>query len=147
MIGRITQGGVASFEAVSVLCDLYFNVTFRKRPELGLFYPYYRLVERYRNIEDRICHKTILSIGFVSELKPEQLNVIQTELTQLASGTSALSLEEDSILEVYVAGFWNQILANKTIDVMVKSKATNVKTWLDLESIKHTQVWDSRVLL
>lgn len=119
---------------------MYFKATFRNHPELGPFCPYYRLVESYRNIEDRICHKTILNVGFVPELKPEQLNVIQKKLTQLASGTIDLFLEEDSVLDPYVARFWNQILANKTIDVVEKSKVTNVKTWVDLESIKHTQV-------
>jgi hypothetical protein len=119
---------------------MYFKATFRNHPELGSICPYYRLVESYRNIEDRICHKTILNIGFVPELKPEQLNVIQKKLTQLASGNGDLFLEEDAILDPYVACFWNQILANKTIDVEAKPKATTVKTWVDLESIKHTQV-------
>jgi hypothetical protein len=68
------------------------------------------------------------------------LNVIQKKLTQLASGRVDLFLEEDSVLDPYVARFWNQILANKTIDVVAKSKATNVKTWVDLESIKHEEV-------
>lgn len=39
-----TQVGVASFAAVSVLCDMYFKATFRKHPELGPFCPYYRLL-------------------------------------------------------------------------------------------------------
>lgn len=119
---------------------MYFKATFRNHPELGTLCPYYRLVESYRNIEDRICHKTILNVGFVPELKPEQLNVIQKKLTQLANGIVDLFLEEDSILDPYVARFWNQILANKTIDIVAKSKVTNVKTWVDLESIKHEEV-------
>jgi hypothetical protein len=51
-----------------------------------------------------------------------------------------LFLDEDSVLDSYVARFWNQILANKTIDVVGKSKITNAKTWVDLESIKHEEV-------
>ena len=135
-----TQGGVASFEAVSVLCDMYFKATFRNHPELGAFCAYYRLVESYRNIEDRICHKTILNVGFVPELKPEQLNAIQKKLSQLANGTIDLFIAEDSVLDPYVTRFWNQILANKTIDIVGKSKITNAKTWVDLESIKHEEV-------
>jgi PAS domain-containing protein len=97
-------------------------------------------VESYRNIEDRVCHKTILNVGFVPELKPEQLNIIQKKLTQLASGTGDLFIEEDSILDAYVTRFWDQILSNKTIDIVAKSKNTNSKTWVDLESIKHEEV-------
>ena len=119
---------------------MYFKATFRNHPELGPFCPYYRLVESYRNIEDRVCHKTILNVGFVPELKPEQLNIIQKKLTQLASGTGDLFIEEDSILDAYVARFWDQILSNKTIDIVAKSKNTNSKTWVDLESIKHEEV-------
>lgn len=87
---------------------MYFKATFRKHPELGPFCTYYRLVESYRNIEDRICHKTILNVDFVPELKPEQLNIIQKKLTQLAGGINDLFLEEDPILKAYVALFWNQ---------------------------------------
>lgn len=84
---------------------MYFKATFRNHPELGPFRPYYRLVESYRNIDNRICHKTILNVGFVPELKPEQLNAIQKKLTQLASGAVNLFLEEDSVLDSYAARF------------------------------------------
>jgi len=119
---------------------MYFKATFRNHPELGPLRPYYRLVESYRNIDNRICHKTILNVGFITDLKPEQLNIIQKKLTQLATGTKDLFEIEDPFLQPYIDGFWNQILANKTIDVVTKSKVTNLKTWVDLESIKHTQV-------
>jgi hypothetical protein len=119
---------------------MYFKATFRNHPELGSLRPYYRLVESYRNIDNRICHKTILNVGFIVDLKPEQLNVIQKKLTHLATGKKDLFEIEDPFLQPYIDGFWNQILANKTIDVVAKSKATSVKTWVDLESIKHTQV-------
>lgn len=119
---------------------MYFKATFRNHPELGPLCPYYRLVESYRNIDDRICHKTILNVGFVPELKPEQLNVIQKKLTQLANGTSDLFEIKDSFLQPYIEQFWSQILANKTIDVLAKPKTPTAKTWVDLESLKHTQV-------
>ena len=86
---------------------MYFKSTFRNHPELRPFCPYYRLVESYRNIEYRICHKTILNVGFVPELKPEKLNIIQKKLTQLAGGINDLFLEVNPILEAYVARFWN----------------------------------------
>ena len=135
-----TQGGIASFKAVSVLYAMYFKATFRNHPELGPLRPYYRLVESYRNIDNRICHKTILNVGFITDLKPEQLNIIQKKLTQLATGIKDLFEIEDPFLQPYIDGFWNQILANKTIDVVTKSKVTSVKTWVDLQSIKHTRV-------
>jgi hypothetical protein len=119
---------------------MYFKATFRNYPELGLFCCYYRLVESYRNIEDTICHKTILNLGFVPELKPEQLNVIQKKLTQLASGTVYLFLEEVFVLDPYVVRFWDQILSNNSIDIAVKPGSTNSITWVDLANIKHEEV-------
>ena len=106
---------VDSFAAVSVLYDMFIKATFRDHPELRPFCPYYQLLESYRNIADRIFHTTILNVGFVPELIPERLNVIQKKITQLATGKGDLFLEEDSILEAYVARFWNQILASKLL--------------------------------
>ena len=80
MLRCCTQMGVDSFAAVLALCGMYFKATFRGHRELRTFCPYYQLVESYRNIEDRIFHKTILNVGFVPELKPEQLNVIQKKI-------------------------------------------------------------------
>jgi hypothetical protein len=62
---------------------MYFKSTLRKHPELGQFCPYYRLVESYRNLENRICHRTLLNVGFLPELKPEHLNIIQKKLNEL----------------------------------------------------------------
>ena len=119
---------------------MYFKATFRNHPESGSLCPYYRLVESYRNIDNRICHKTILNVGFIVDLKPEQLNIIQKKLTQMATRSVDLFEIEDPFLQPYIDGFWNQILANKTIDIIANPKIRNDKTWVDLESIKHTQV-------
>ena len=123
-----------------------FKATFRNHPDFGSLRPYYRLVESYWNIDNRICHKTILNVGFITDLKSEQLNIIQKKLTQLASGIKDLFEIENPSLQPYIDDFRNQILANKTIDIVTKSNVTNLKTWVDLESIKRTQVRDPKAL-
>lgn len=60
---------------------MYFKSSLRKHPETGELSAYYRLVESYRNADNRICHHTILNIGFIDDATPEQLNKIQKELT------------------------------------------------------------------
>src|SRR5665213_3611595 len=43
---------------------------------------YYRLVESYRNTEGRVCHRTILNIGYIDDnYSPEQLNQTARILT------------------------------------------------------------------
>ncbi|MEG1543154.1 MAG: hypothetical protein RR382_01335 [Tannerellaceae bacterium] len=36
------------------------------RPATGKRDVYYRLVESYRNLDDRVCHRTILNVGFIN---------------------------------------------------------------------------------
>ena len=36
----------------------------RNNPTSGHYQGYYRLVESYRNEDDRICHRTLLYVGF-----------------------------------------------------------------------------------
>lgn len=123
---------------------MYFKFFLRKNPVLGQLCPYYRLVESYRNLDDRICHRTLLNIGFLPELKPEQLNLIQKKLNMLVAGKSDLFEELDLIIETYVACFWEQLVAGKRIDShgnKPSSKgAKNSKEWLDSQSIKHNEV-------
>jgi hypothetical protein len=78
----------------SVLQSMYFKSFCRKNPLTGLVDGYYRLVESYRNVEGRICHRVMLNIGFIPDLKVKQLNAIQRRLTNLVKGTP--SLFEDS---------------------------------------------------
>lgn len=65
----------------------------------------------------------------------------------MASGIKDLFEIENPSLQPYIDDFRNQILANKTNDIVTKSNVTNLKTWVDLESIKHTQVRDPKALL
>ncbi|MFV8328529.1 IS1634 family transposase, partial [Flavobacterium sp. ZS1P14] len=123
---------------------MYFKSILRRHPELGQFCPYFRLVESYRNLENRICHRTLLNIGFLPELKSEHLNVIQKRLNQLVTGASDLFEEEDLFIKPYVNAFWEQLVASKRID-LVKNKTSvldskSSKTWIDLQSIKHNEV-------
>ncbi len=54
----------------------------RTNPATGVYSGYYRLVESYRNGDDRVCHRTILNAGYLDELTTGQLNLIQKYLPQ-----------------------------------------------------------------
>ena len=55
----------------------------RTNPATGVYSGYYRLVESYRNSDDRVCHRTILNAGYLDELTTDQLNLIQKILTSI----------------------------------------------------------------
>jgi hypothetical protein len=55
---------------------MYFKFSLRQNPATNQPDCYYRLVESYRNEYNRVCHRTLLNIGFV-DLEVETLNKIR----------------------------------------------------------------------
>jgi hypothetical protein len=56
---------------------MYFKVSIRVNPATDHPDGYYRLVESYRNFDGRVCHRTMLHIGFMTGARAEDLNRIQ----------------------------------------------------------------------
>jgi hypothetical protein len=48
---------------------MYFRFSLRHNPAKGKSDAYYRLIESYRNEKDRVCHRTLLNVGFLDELQ------------------------------------------------------------------------------
>ena len=46
---------------------MYFRFSLRHNPAKGKSDAYYRLIENYRNETDRVCHKTLLNVGFLDD--------------------------------------------------------------------------------
>ncbi|GHV65990.1 hypothetical protein FACS1894199_08300 [Bacteroidia bacterium] len=62
---------------------MYFKFSLRHNPTINRSDAYWRLVESYRNHDDRVCHRTLLNIGFLSEdVSIEQLNLIRRKLVE-----------------------------------------------------------------
>ena len=101
--------------------------------------PYFRLVESYRNFEDRICHRTMLNVGFLDNITKSQLTSIQTRLTNLAKGKPDIFEDADLSVNQYVAQFWTQLISGKKIDSSFDNPA-NANKWVDADTLKHTQV-------
>ena len=100
---------------------MYFKVSMRTNPETGIHCGYYRLVESYRNHSGRVCHRTLLNAGYLDTLTADQLNLIQKILTEKAKNASNplfdLPPSSDPIVVRYVESFYNQMVADKRIDV------------------------------
>lgn len=129
---------------------MYFKVSMRKNPATGIISGYFRLVESYRNESNRICHRTILNAGYLDGLTTDQLNTIQKILTTKANNPSQplfeLPYSEDPVVIQYVDKFYNQMVAQKRIDVPIEKQAKkpsesgkDIQT-IDFNSIRHKNV-------
>ena len=145
-----TQGVLTISELGSYFAGMYFKVSMRKNPETGIYSGYYRLVESYRNNQDRICHRTLLNAGYLDELTPEQLNLIQKILTLKVNNHNRplfeLPYTDDTTIMHYVETFYNRMVSEKRIDVFVDKKentpSKNVRDIqkIDINSIRHKDV-------
>ncbi len=120
------------------LCSMYFKFSLRKHPETGELSAYYRLVESYRNADNRICHHTVLNIGFIDDATPEQLNKIQKELTAKYEHKQSLFEDDpDAIVRKYVAAFWQRIVASKKLDIV---QGGQFERMVKVDSLEHSNV-------
>ena len=129
---------------------MYFKVSMRTNPETGIYSGYYRLVESYRNQFDRVCHRTILNAGYLDELTIDQRILIQKILTTKVSNTNQPLFEspftDDPIVIHYVEKFYNRMVAEKRIDVLLENRIKKAEKSgkdiqaIDLNSIKNKDV-------
>src|SRR5580765_6329501 len=122
---------------------MYFKVFLRHNPATGKQEHYYRLVESYRNLEDRVCHRTLLNVGFISEqLTAEKLNVIQRILTQKAAGVTTIDFAEyhDPLINEYVERWYCLMLTRGKIEAPADTALFNQYQTIDTASIKNKDV-------
>ena len=118
---------------------MYFKSTHRRNPETQKMEWYYRLVESFRDQNDIVRNRTIVTAGFIDHLTAEELNYIQKKLTQKCSGKNNLFDEDDfqEHLWEYIDDLYDKIQKTKKTDhsdFFIKDIHT-----VDLNSLKHTQ--------
>jgi hypothetical protein len=122
----------------------------RKNLETKELSGYYRLLESYRNHNGDVCHRTMLSAGFLDELSADQLNSIQKILTakvaNLGNQLFELPYSDDLMVLDYVKLFFNRMVTEKRIDIPkdeAKPKASkhgkDYQT-IDINSIRNKDV-------
>jgi len=114
----------------------------RVNPKTGKLSGYYRLIESYRNINDRICHRQMLAAGFLDDLTAEQLNLIQKGLNLRVEGldNTLFAEETDPVIASYIEHFYQQLSKEKRIDVPSKTnKARNWQT-IDINTLRNKDV-------
>lgn len=97
---------------------MYFKASNRINPDSKRLDGYYRLVESYRNNTGRVCHRTILNIGFLEEvISPEQLNLIARHLTDMYHQKISIFPVTDTLVSKWVSEFWARIHQEKRLDL------------------------------
>lgn len=115
---------------------MYFKFSLRKNPDSGRLSGYYRLVESYRNAENRVCHRTILNVGFMEDATAEQLNKIQKHLTEkYERKISLFNQDEDPLVKQYVEDFWCRIVSSKKVDIKSVEKLSQM---VDIDTLQHS---------
>ena len=127
--------GVGSY---ADLCSMYFKSVVRINPATGQLAGYYRLVESYRNANDRVCHRTLLNIGF-TDLTPDQMVEIQRRLSDRAMGRPNIFESDDAVIDVQVDRLWNELLANKKVDTPEQARKKQF-SYIDTDSMQHRDV-------
>lgn len=115
---------------------MYFKFSLRKHPESGKPGGYYRLVESYRNADNRVCHRTILNVGFMEDLTAEQLSKIQKQLTEKYEHKQAFfQQEDDPTVKKYVEELWQRIVASKKLDLLPAGKLSRM---VNIDTLQHS---------
>ena len=129
---------------------MYFKVSGRHNPQTNRPDWYYRLVESYRDADGRVCHRTMLNLGFLDGLTPEQMNQIQKLLTHRVENVQnqlfELAQSDDPIVNEYVETYYNRLVAEKRIDVLEEkprkkpsAKGKDLEI-IDLNSIRNKDI-------
>lgn len=116
---------------------LYFKSSIRKNPATGHLDGYYRLVESYRNMEGRVCHRTLLQVGFLPGVSPEQLNKVQEHLNNRYQKQGELFEETDPVVKGLTEDLWGRLMSEKRIDTERAEKAARM---VNVDTLRHSHV-------
>lgn len=85
---------------------------------------YYRLVESYRDISGEVRKKTLLSVGFLTDLSGDELGLIQTRLNEKIAGISTTLFSEFDSTKVqnYIEHYYSELINKKKIDFLDRTK-------------------------
>jgi transposase len=117
---------------------MYFKFSLRYNKDKGQPDAYYRLVESYRNAEGRVCHRTILNVGFIDDdYSADQLNQASRMLTARYEQKQPLFEVTDSLVIGLVQTLWERIIKEKRLDLSLHSPDSRK---IDADTMRHSNV-------
>jgi hypothetical protein len=129
---------------------VYFRSSIRRNPATDQIDSYYRLVESYRNETDRVCHRTLLNVGFLAGLiTVDELNqvrrIICKRYQDIKGGDELFDIHENNPQKVIELAdkLWNELIEKHRIDIGQKQKkepTIRQRNMVFEESIHHPDV-------
>jgi hypothetical protein len=117
---------------------MYFKFSLRYNKNKHQSDAYYRLVESYRDTEGRICHRTILNIGFMDvACTPEQLNQTARILTERYEHKQSLFEPSEAAVTELAEKLWQRIVEGRRLDVTLHSPSSRK---IDAGTLRHSNV-------
>jgi transposase len=117
---------------------MYFKFSLRYNKDKQQSDAYYRLVESYRNAEGRVCHRTILNIGFIDDdYSAEQLNQTARILTDRYEHKQSLFEPTDTAVRDLAETLWNRIIKDKRLDLTLHSPDSRQ---INADTMRHSNV-------
>jgi hypothetical protein len=99
---------------------------------------YYRLVESYRDAEGRVCHRTILNVGFIDDdYSADELNHTARILTAKYELKQPLFEQANTAATELAESLWERIVKNKRLDITLHSP---VSRHISADSMRHSNV-------
>jgi len=106
---------------------MYFRFSLRHNPAKGKSDAYYRLIESYRNETDRVCHRTLLNVGFLNDtINIDALNQVRRIICKRYQDVKG----EDELFDIHYNNpqkvldladqLWNDLVDQNRIDIVVK---------------------------
>ena len=127
---------------------MYFMPKYRYNPESGREEDYLTLKESFRDKAGRVRTRTLLTVGFVQGLKPEEVAEVARCLTwRNGHRDQALMFEDGGIrysseaVREHTERYWAELLANGAIDGLDEAKRMadmECRSLLRTRTVKHT---------
>jgi transposase len=117
---------------------MYFKFSLRYNKDKRQSDAYYRLVESYRNAAGRVCHRTIVNVGFVDDdYSPEQLNQTARLLTARYEQKQPLFEPTDTAVIELAEALWKRIVTDNRLDLTLHSPGSRK---IDADTLRHSNV-------
>jgi hypothetical protein len=114
---------------------MYFKFSLRKNPVTDQTESYFRLVESYRNEFGRVCHRTLLNIGFI-DYEIETLNTVRQILQNKIDRKTSLFEITDEIALKWATIYWDKLIKTNKVDASDHAFEKS-KRMVNIDSIKH----------
>jgi hypothetical protein len=115
---------------------MYFKASCRRNPRTEKVESYYRLVESYRDANNYIRHRTIVTAGFIDHFTAEELNFIQKNISDRVNGRPILMVQDsDTHLLEYADELYRKAIKDKKIDSKIDPNKDMVH--VDFNTLEH----------